>query len=73
MPLVRIDLRQGTTPEYHEAVGQIVYGSMLETLNVPKNDQFQVITEHPRDSFLIFDPSYLGIERSDHCILSRSR
>jgi 4-oxalocrotonate tautomerase len=67
MPLVRIDLRQGTTRAYREAIGQIICDSMLEILEVPKNDRFQVITEHSNDG-LIFDPSYLGIERSDRCI-----
>ena len=67
MPLVRIDLLKGTTPEYREGVGQIVYRAMVDTLGVPKNDRFQVITEHD-ETGLQFDPGYLGIQRSDDCI-----
>ena len=37
---------------------------MVETINVPPQDRFQVITEHPADG-LIYDPSYLGINRTD--------
>jgi phenylpyruvate tautomerase PptA (4-oxalocrotonate tautomerase family) len=36
-------------------------------LGVPKNDRFQIITEHPK-SGLQFDREYLGIHRSDDCI-----
>jgi 4-oxalocrotonate tautomerase len=67
MPLVRIDLMEGKTREYREQVGRIVYDAMLEALGVPKNDRFQIITEHSRAG-LQFDRSYLGIERSDDCI-----
>jgi len=67
MPLVRIDLLEGKTPDYREQVGRVVYDSMLEVLGVPKNDRFQVITEHPRAG-LQFDRTYLGIERSDDCV-----
>jgi 4-oxalocrotonate tautomerase len=67
MPLVRIDLLEGKTPEYREQVGQIVYRAMTETLNVPQNDRFQVITEHDKAG-LQFDRTYLGIQRSDDCI-----
>jgi 4-oxalocrotonate tautomerase len=46
MPLVRIDLRQRKTPEYRRRVGDTVYRAMVETINVPEHDRFQVITEH---------------------------
>jgi 4-oxalocrotonate tautomerase len=67
MPLVRIDLLEGKSPEYRELLGRVVYDAMLEALGVPKNDRFQVITEHP-GAGLQFDRTYLGIERSDDCV-----
>jgi phenylpyruvate tautomerase PptA (4-oxalocrotonate tautomerase family) len=67
MPLVRIDLLEGKTPEYRERVGQIVYRAMKDALGVPENDRFQVITEHDRTG-LQFDRTYLSIQRSDDCI-----
>jgi 4-oxalocrotonate tautomerase len=67
MPLVRIDLMEGKTREYRKQVGRIVYDAMLGALGVPKNDRFQIITEHS-GAGLQFDRSYLGIERSDDCI-----
>ena len=41
---------------------------MVETLAVPEHDRFQIITEHEADG-LIYDPSYLGINRSDDVVL----
>ena len=67
MPLVRIDLIQGKSPDYRAAIGEVVYQAMLGILNVPKNDRFQVIAEHPAQDF-IFDPTYLGVQRSKDCI-----
>lgn len=67
MPLARIDLIKGKPPEYRRTVGQVVYEAMINVINVPENDRFQVITEHEPESF-IFDPHYLGIARSDDCV-----
>jgi phenylpyruvate tautomerase PptA (4-oxalocrotonate tautomerase family) len=67
MPLVRIDLREGKSPDYRVAIGEVIYDALL-SIGVPANDRFQVITEHPKDC-LVFDPGYLGIERSDAFIM----
>lgn len=67
MPLVRIALREGTTPEYRRAVGDSIHRALVEAIGIPEKDHFQVITEHtPHD--LVYDPQYLGIERSDKVI-----
>lgn len=68
MPLVRIDLPQGKPEFYSKAVGDAVYDAMVTVLNVPENDRFFVITAHPRNE-LVIDPTYLGIERSEECIV----
>ena len=68
MPFVRIELAQGKTQEYRRAIGDVVYDAMAATLNVPKDDRFQLIADHsPTD--LIIDPTYLGIERSADCVV----
>ena len=68
MPLVRVDLAIGTPVDYRKTIGDVIYNAMLSTLNVPPDDRFQVISEHQRDN-LIVDPSFLGIERTDACIV----
>ena len=67
MPLARIDLAEGKTADYRRTIGEVVYDALVEVLKAPKDDRFQVITEHPGQDF-IFDPSYLGIQRSKDCV-----
>ena len=64
MPLVRISLLRGKPEGFGGKVGDVVYRAMVETLNVPLKDKFQVITEHAPGP-LVYDPEYLDIERSD--------
>ena len=67
MPLVRIALREGKSAAYRVAIGDAVHKAMVETINVPAQDRFQVITEHAPDN-LIYDPTYLDIQRSDDVV-----
>ena len=68
MPLVRIDLAKGTSAEFRKALGDIVYKAMIDIIDVPKDDKFQIITEHPPEG-LNYAPSYLGIEHSSGLVL----
>lgn len=67
MPLVRISLREGKSAAYRQAIGEAVHRAMVETINAPASDRFQVITEHSPDG-LIYDPSYLNIDRTDDVV-----
>ncbi len=67
MPLVRIDLTRGKTADYRSAVGDVIYNAMIETLNVPQDDRFQVAEHDASD--LVIDPNYLGIARSADCVV----
>src|ERR1700687_5089109 len=64
MPLVRISLRAGTSEAHRAAISEGVHQAMVEAINVPADDRFQVITEHPPGG-LVYDPGYLGIARGD--------
>jgi 4-oxalocrotonate tautomerase len=68
MPLARIDLPVGKPPGYGRAVADVVYDAMIATMNVPRDDRFQVISEHTRETLLI-DPTYLGIDRSADALI----
>ena len=67
MPLARIDLIKGKSPEYRQTVGDVVYQAMVEILKAPRDDRFQVISEHDRDNF-VYDPAFFGIERTSDVI-----
>jgi phenylpyruvate tautomerase PptA (4-oxalocrotonate tautomerase family) len=68
MPLVRISLMKGMREGFGKSIGEIVYRTMVDTINVPPKDNFQVITEHD-DQSLIYDPSYLDVPRTDSFII----
>lgn len=66
MPLVRISHRAGVTEAYRQALSDGVQEAMERTVNVPANDRFHIVTEHATG--LIFDPHYLGIERTPNWV-----
>jgi len=65
--IVRIDLQKGKTTEFARPVSNIVSQAIIETVNVPANDRFQVITQHEKED-LIYDPEYLGIQRTNEIL-----
>ena len=67
MPFVRISLRAGKSADYRRAIADGVHQAMVEALGVPVQDRFQIVTEHNADG-LIYDPSYLGIDRTDDVV-----
>ena len=70
MPIVRIDLREGTSLDYRNALGDGVQRAMIEAFALPPDDRFQVITEHPPEG-LSYDRTYLGIQRFDNIVLAQ--
>jgi phenylpyruvate tautomerase PptA (4-oxalocrotonate tautomerase family) len=68
MPLVRISLREGKSEEYKKALGDGVHRAMVEAIEAPAQDRFQIITEHPA-SGLLYDPTYLGIQRTENIVM----
>lgn len=68
MPLVRISLREGKPEEYKKALADGVHRALVEAIEIPAQDRFQVITEYSSGG-LIYDPSYLGVTRSDEIVL----
>ena len=71
MPLVRISLMKGNPDGLGKRIGDVVCRTMVDTINVPAQDDFQVITEHDKNT-LIYDPTYLDIQRTDGIYSSRS-
>lgn len=62
MPLVRIDITTGHSPETRAALGDAVHRALVATFNVPEADRFQVISEHPPGHGLVITPSFLGVD-----------
>jgi 4-oxalocrotonate tautomerase len=68
MPLVRISLLQGKPPAQLKKIADAVHAALVETIAIPQQDHFQVITEYPA-THLIYDPDYLNIHRSDDIVI----
>ena len=68
MPLVRISLREGKSEQYRRALADGVHQAIVEAIDAPAQDRFQIITEYA-SADLIYDPSYLGINRSADIVI----
>src|SRR5882724_4920763 len=68
MPFVRIDLIQGKSGHFRKTLGDIIYQAMVDVINVPENDKFQIITEHAPEGLNLF-ANYLGNHYSQDVIL----
>ena len=68
MPLVRIHLMQGRPVEFSRRISEIIYQTMAEKLFIPPKDNFQIITEHNKDT-LIYSTDYLGIQRTNGILI----
>lgn len=67
LPLVRIDLRGGRSPQYRKAIGGDVHQATFDALAIPPEDHFQLVSEHSPDG-LIYDPQYPSVQRSDKVV-----
>jgi phenylpyruvate tautomerase PptA (4-oxalocrotonate tautomerase family) len=67
MPFVRVDLAEGKSVEYRQAVSDGIQQALIAALAIPTDDLFQLITEHPQHE-MVYDPGYLGISRDDDLI-----
>jgi len=68
MPLVRITLRRGRTPEFLRDASNAIHEALVATANVPADDRFHIIEEVDHDH-LVAHPTYGGVERSDALIV----
>lgn len=64
MPLVRVDIKKNPDPTFAKRIGEVIYDALRSEINVPEHDNFQVLAEHD-DQHFVYDPQYLGIQRSD--------
>jgi 4-oxalocrotonate tautomerase len=68
MPLVRISLIAGKPESYKRKVSEAVHRALVETISIPAQDRFQILTEHSAADF-IYDPEYLKIHRTNDLVI----
>lgn len=61
MPLVRIDLPDTFSVDTARRAGDAVHRALVEHLNVPADDRFQLITRQPAGA-IVCTPEYLGVK-----------
>lgn len=64
MPLLRFDLIEGRSPTDLQALLDAAHAAVLEALQVPPGDRYQIVHEHPA-AHLIVEDTGLGIPRTD--------
>src|SRR5437868_5054859 len=68
MPLVKLWMRRGKSPEYLRTAADCVHEALVAQANVPADDRFQILQQLDDDA-LIAHPSYAGVNRSADIII----
>jgi hypothetical protein len=68
MPLLRFDLIEGRSESDVRKILDVTHDVLIETLQVPKRDRYQVAHEHKRFRMMVEDTG-LGFVQSDHAFL----
>ncbi|MFD5276889.1 tautomerase family protein [Pseudarthrobacter sp. NPDC058362] len=63
MPLVRIDVNEGRSPEELRLLSRGIHDAILAEYGIPERDYFHILTEHPGGQIFAQDAG-LGFERT---------
>ncbi|WP_217250093.1 tautomerase family protein [Streptomyces sp. AC602_WCS936] len=64
MPFVRIDAHDTGTDRL-DALGRAVHDALVDTLGIPPDDRFQVLTGHDGARSTLRQDDYLGVHRDE--------
>ncbi|BCW58993.1 phenylpyruvate tautomerase PptA (4-oxalocrotonate tautomerase family) [Paenarthrobacter nicotinovorans] len=68
MPLVRIDLNAGRSPEELGQISRSIHEAILAEYRIPERDYFHIVTEHAPGQIFAQDAG-LGFERSSNVVM----
>lgn len=68
MPLVRIDVNQGRSPDELTALSRQIHDAILAEYGIPERDYFHILTEHPQGQIIAQDAG-LGFERTPGVVM----
>jgi phenylpyruvate tautomerase PptA (4-oxalocrotonate tautomerase family) len=68
VPLVRIDVQEGRSPDQLRRLADVVQEVMLEVFDAPDRDRYQIITVHPA-GHIIAEDTNLGFERTADLVI----
>jgi phenylpyruvate tautomerase PptA (4-oxalocrotonate tautomerase family) len=67
---VRISVHASTSKDQKAAIADAVYQAMRETIGIPENDRFMVLTAHGPEELFV-DPHFMGMQRSERFVLTQ--
>lgn len=68
MPLVRIDVNAGRTPDDLQQLSRGIHDAILAEYGIPERDYFHIVTEHPAGQIVAQDAG-LGFERTAEIVM----
>jgi hypothetical protein len=68
MPLVRIDVNTGRTPEQLAVLSRAIHDAILAEYRIPERDYFHILTEHAHRQIIAQDAG-LGFDRTDDVVM----
>jgi phenylpyruvate tautomerase PptA (4-oxalocrotonate tautomerase family) len=68
MPLVRIDINQGRSPQGLQQLSRGIHDAILAEYGIPERDYFHILTEHPAGQIVAQDAG-LGFERTSDVVM----
>jgi len=68
VPLVRIDINQGRTPEQLQGISRGIHAAIVAEYGIPERDYFHILTEHPIGQIVAQDAG-LGFERTPDVVM----
>lgn len=68
MPFIKSAVKRGTTSEQKQAVVDGVHQALVESIGMPSEELFNLISEYEPDNFF-YDRRFNGIARSDNLVV----
>ncbi|MGO4144435.1 tautomerase family protein [Paenarthrobacter sp. YAF11_1] len=68
MPLVRIDVIAGRSPEVLGGISRSIHDAILAEYGIPERDYFHIVTEHAAGQIFAQDAG-LGFERTSNVVM----
>ena len=67
MPLVRLELPDTFSAESARRAGDAVHNALVDTMGVPVDDRFQILTRHPSGA-IVCTQEFLGVKHSPRAL-----
>ena len=68
MPLIRVDMIEGRSPDEIKELLDATHRMLVAALKIPQRDRYQIVHEHPTAQFVVEDTG-LGIQRTRKCVV----